>query len=200
CFICESDRDLGHIKVMTMSDCPRCSPTVTLNLTQGQHVLKHVGLHIPYNPGVIQSIKPLCGLCLHPSQMCQLYLAKSKGVNRKTRINQKASKSCLIKMNYSYSIAAESSMSSPCSNVPVHCPICPKANPAIWKYFMKVHFEEWHKTLSLTKYEHLWKLSNFERVEMKKIWAKRSKVTAKHTKKLKNLSLVISENHRAQIP
>ncbi|KAF8812763.1 hypothetical protein BYT27DRAFT_7182508 [Phlegmacium glaucopus] len=38
-------------------------------------------------------------------------------------------------------IAAESTASSPCSNVPIHCPICPKANPAI-------------------KYERLWKLSN----------------------------------------
>ncbi|KAF8810813.1 hypothetical protein BYT27DRAFT_7221830 [Phlegmacium glaucopus] len=186
CFICESDCNLGHIEVMTMSDCSRC-----------QHILEHVGSHILYDPGVIQSIKPLCVLCLRPSQMCQFYLAKGKGMNGKTRINQKASKGCLIKMNYSYSIAAESSTSSPCSNVPVHCPICPKADPAIWKYFMKVHFKEWHKTLSLTKYEHLWKLSNFEHVEMKKIWAKRSKVTAKCTKKLKILSLVISENHQA---
>jgi hypothetical protein len=82
-------------------------------------------------------------------------------------------------MNYSYGIAAESTASSPCSNVPIHCPICPKTDPAIWKYFMKVHFEEKHKTLDLTKYEHLWRLSNFEKSEMKKIWIKQGKVTAK---------------------
>jgi hypothetical protein len=103
-------------------------------------------------------------------------------------------------MNYSYGIAAESTASSPCSNVPIHCPICPKADPAIWKYFMKVHFEEKHKTLDLTKYEHLWKLSNFERSEMKKIWIKQGKVTAKRTRKSKVPPLVISENHRARIP
>ena len=200
CFICESDYDLGHIAVTTISDCPRCSPTVTLDLTQGQRVLEHIGSHILYDPGVIQSVEPLCGLCLRPSKMCQFYLEKGKGANGKTRINQKSSKGCLIKMKYSYTVAAESSSSSPCSNVPIHCPICPKADSAIWKYFMKVHFEEQHKTLPLTKYEHLWRLSNFERVEMKKIWAKRGKVTTKRTKRLKIPPLVISENHRAQIP
>jgi hypothetical protein len=104
-----------------------------------------------------------------------------------------------MKMNYSYSVATESTASSPCSNVPIHCPICPKSDPAIWKYFMKIHFEEKHKTL-LTKHEHLWKLSNFERTEIKKIWVKRGRVTAKRTKKANQLPLVVSEKHRAQIP
>ena len=64
-------------------------------------------------------------------------------------------------MTYSYSVAAELSPSSPCSNVPIHCPICPKSSPAIWKYFMRSHFKEKHKAL-LTKHEHLWKISNFK--------------------------------------
>jgi hypothetical protein len=100
-------------------------------------------------------------------------------------------------MNYSYGIVAESTPSSPCSNVPIHCPICPKTDPAIWKYFMKVHFEENIKTLDLTKYERLWKLSNFEKSEMKKKWIKRGKVTARRMRKPKGPPLVISENHRA---
>jgi hypothetical protein len=197
CFVCESDHDIASIGSMTTSDCPRCSPTVTLDLSQGQHVLEHVGSHILYDPAIIHSAEPLCGLCLHPSHMCQFYLAKGKGTNGNLKINQKMSKGCLIKMKYSYGIASESTTSSPCSNVPIHCPVCPKADSTIWKYFMKVHFEERHKTLDLTKYEHLWKLSNFERTEMKKIWAKRGKVTAKRTKKLKIPLLVISENHCA---
>ena len=103
-------------------------------------------------------------------------------------------------MNYSYGIAAESTASSPCSNVPIHYPICPKNDPAIWKYFMRVHFEEKHKTFDLTKYERLWKPSNFERSEMKKIWTRRGKVTMKRTKKSKIPPLIISESHRARIP
>ena len=35
---------------------------------------------------------------------------------------------------------------------------------------------------------------------MKKIWAKQGKVTAKQTKRSKIPPLVISENHRTQIP
>jgi hypothetical protein len=65
---------------------------------------------------------------------------------------------------------------------------------------MKVHFEEKHKSLPLIKYAHLWKLSNFEKVEMNKVWLKRGKVTAKRTKKAKIPQLIISENHRARIP
>lgn len=103
-------------------------------------------------------------------------------------------------MTYSYGIAAESTASSPCSNVPIHCPLCPKADPAIWKYFMKVHFEEKHKNLTLTGFEHLWKLSHFERSEMKKIWARRGKVVTKRTKKSKIAPLTISDDHRARIP
>jgi hypothetical protein len=95
-------------------------------------------------------------------------------------------------MNYSYNIAAESTASSPCSNVLIHCPVCPKTDPTIWKYFMRVHFEEKHKTLDLTKYEQLWKLTNFELFEMKKIWAKQGKVTIKCTKKSKIPLLVVS--------
>ena len=140
---------------------------------------------IPPGFPIICSIEPLCGLCLCPMQLCQFYLAKGKGVNGNLRINQKTSKGCLMKMTYSYGIAAESTASSPCSNVPIHCPLCPKADPAIWKYFMKVHFEEKHKNLTLTGYEHLWKLSHFERSEMKKIWVRRGKVM-KRTKKNEN--------------
>ena len=167
CFVCESDKNLGDIGSMTTSDCPQCSPTVVLDLSQGQRVLKHIGSHILYDPSVIQSTEPLCGLCLHPLQMCQFYLVKGKGANGNLRINPKTSKGCLVKMNYSYSIAAELTASSPCSNMPIHCPICSTTNPAIWKYFMKVHFQEKHKTVDLTMYKHLWELSHFERSEMK---------------------------------
>jgi len=182
------------------SECPRFSPAVTLDLTQGHHVLEHIGLHILHDPGVIQSIEPLCGLCLHPSQMCQFYLMKGKGANGKPKINQKTLKGCLMTMKFTYSIATESTQASPCSNVPIHCPVCPKTDPAVWKYFMKVHFDEKHKTLLLTKYEHLWNLSNFEKSEMQRIWSKRWKVTAKRAKRSKVPPLVISENHRARIP
>jgi hypothetical protein len=191
---------LEKIGSATTADCSRCSPTVSLDLTDGQRVLQHIGSHILYDPAVVQAVEPLCGLCLRPSPLCEYYLSKGKGAHGKLRVNQKMSKGCLLKMKFSYSVAAESNASSPCSNVPIHCPICPKTNPAIWKYFMKIHFEEKHKSLPLTNYAHLWMLSNFEKLEMKQIWLKRGKVPAKRGRKSKNPPLIISENHRAQIP
>jgi hypothetical protein len=115
-------------------------------------------------------------------------------MNGNLRINQKTSKGCLMRMNYSYGIVAESTASLPCSIMLFHCPICPKTDPTIRKSFMKVHFEEKHKTLDLTKYNHL---CNFERSEMRKIWIKQGKATAKQMRKLKVPLLVILENHCA---
>jgi hypothetical protein len=176
---------------------------VILDLTQGQRVLEHIGAHILYDPGVIHAKDTLCGLCLRPSPLCQFFLTKGKGANGNLRVNSEMSlaRGCLVNMNYSYRVAAESTASSPCSNVPVHCPICAKSEPAIWKYFMKAHFAEKHKNLHpFSNYEHVWQVSDFELSEMKKIWEKRSKVTVKRTRKTNVPPLLISDAHRARIP
>ena len=196
----ETDQNLGEIGGDTTSECPRCPPSVTLDLSQGQRILEHVGAHILYDPEVIQSMgPPLCGLCLRPSPLCKFFLMKGKGTHGRHRINQKLLRGCLMKMTYSYSIAAESTASSPCSNVPIQCPICPKSDPAVWKYFMKAHFEEKHNKL-LAKHVDLWNILDFEQAEMKRIWVKRGQKMAKHTTKSKQLSLVVSDKHWAQIP
>jgi len=55
---------------------------------------------------------------------------------------------------------------------------------------MKTHFWKVHPNAPILKYDHLWKISNFEISEMKKIWAKRLIVMA----------MIISKDHHAQIP
>ena len=195
------DEDLGDIGAGRTFECPRCSPTVILDLTQGQRVLEHIGAHILYDPGVIHAKDILCGLCLRPSPLCQFFLTRGKGANGNLRVNSEMSRGCLVNVNYSYRVAAESTASSPCSNVPIQCPICAKSEPAIWKYFMKAHFSEKHKNLHpFPKHEHLWQVSDFELSEMKNIWEKRSKVTAKRTKKTNVPPLLISDTHHARIP
>jgi len=144
---------LNLITILTVEDhgasiCPRCSPAVTLDLSQGQRVLEHIGAHILHDPGITQSTE-LCGLCLREPPFCEFFLAKGKGANRS-------------------SVAAESTPSSPCSNVPITCPLCSKTAPAVWKYFLKAHFQEAHKSAQLSMYEHLWKLSNFETAKSRK--------------------------------
>ena len=105
-----------------------------------------------------------------------------------------------MKVKYSYSIAAESSPSSPYSNVLITCPLCSNATLAIWKYFMKAHFQETHKSAPILKYKHLWNLSNFKTAEMKKIWTKQKNVVVKCMKKSKNPPSEVLESHRAHIP
>ena len=107
-----------------------------------------------------------------------------------------------MKVKYSYGVAAESSSSSPsrCSNVPIACPLCSKTSPAVWKYFMIAHFQETHKSALVPNYERLWKISNFEAAEMKKIWAEQKNVEVKRTKKSNIPPLVVSEHHHAHIP
>jgi hypothetical protein len=74
-------------------------------------------------------------------------------------VNQAASKGCLMKLKYSYGVASESTASSPCSNVPIHCPLSPKSDPAIWRYFFKIHFQQKRPNAPFTKYEDIWKLT-----------------------------------------
>jgi len=162
-------------------------------------VLEHVSVHILHDPSIDRSV-PLCGLCLRPSPLCQLFLKKGKGAHANLTVNQAASKGCLVKIKYSYGVASESTTSSPCSNVPIHCPLCPKLDPAIWRYSFKIYFQQKHPNAPFLEYEKIWKLTKFEIAEMKRIWANRMKVTAKRTKKSKVPPLIVSEDHRVQIP
>jgi hypothetical protein len=52
----------------------------------------------------------------------------------------------------------------------------------------------------MPKHEDLWTLSNFEIAEMAKVWGKWTTAVVKRTRKSKLPPLVVSEDHRAQIP
>jgi hypothetical protein len=198
CFVCETAEDLGDISNTQTFDCTRCSPLVTLDLTQGPRVLEHIGAHILYDAVVLRS-QPLCGLCLRPPPICEFFIGKGKGAHGRPRIDEKKSRGCLVKITYSYGVASESTATSPCSNVPIQCPRCSEREPAIWRYFLKAHFEERHPKY-LNQDKHLWAITKFEMLEMKKIWNKRQKVTVRRTKRSDLPPLVISEDHRARIP
>ena len=196
CFLCSNNKEFINIGT---SDCPQCSPTVTLDLLQGQHVLEHIGAHILHDLGLDQSIS-LHGLCLCPPPLCQFFLRKGKGTHANLTVDQVASKGCLIKIKCSYSVASESTNSLPCTNAPIHCPLCPKSEPVIWRYFLKVHFQEKHPNIPFMQYKNIWKLTNFEIMGMKHIWANQMKVTVKCTKMLQLPPLTISEDHCVQVP
>lgn len=183
---------------VTLSTCPNCSLPVSLPASHPQCILSHIGSHILYNPNVNRASEP-CGLCLRPLPMCIFYLMKGKGANANMRINESQTKGCSNTISFSYGMAAESSATSPCSNVPVQCPLCSRLDPAVWRYNLKYHFCVKHPNANISKYDVLWKLSNFETAEMKKIWVARHKVLVKRKKKSTHPALVISKAHSSRM-
>lgn len=180
--------------------CPLChSPSVYLELKQGQHILEHLGAHILFDRKVSRTDEP-CGCCLRPGAICLYYLTKGKGVQGKPKIDWDHTRSCPTKLTFSYSVAADSTQTSPCSNVPLACPSCPKQEPAMWRYNLKHHYQRAHANVDHTKYAHLWELSAFEVEGMKEIWQRRQRVVVKRAKKSTVPRLVVSDAHRSQIP
>ena len=114
------------------SDCSRCGPAVSLNWKNSQRVLEHMGTHVLHN-SMLDSFEELCGLCLHPTLMCQLYLWKAHGITSNFSVDHKKS-SCINLIHFNYATASTSSGASPCSNVPITCLLCPDSSPAVWAY------------------------------------------------------------------
>jgi len=116
------------------------------------------------------------------------------------KIDQSRLSGCPVKLTFLYTVAAKSSTSSPCSNVPLHCPICPKLALAVAKYNLKIHLLKAHPNVPVNNYESLWSLSNFKNAEMKNIWGKQQDVSVKQPKQSNIPPLVISEAHQWHIP
>ena len=70
-----------------------------------------------------------------------------------------------------YAVTAISTASSPSSNVPMHCPICPTAAPCIWHYNLSHCMQLKHPAISLALYKLLWQITNTEKSQLKEIWA-----------------------------
>lgn len=84
-----------------------------------------------------------CGFCGR-EDTCITRLVK-KGTS------SKISSSCrYFYASMSYAAAAKSTKSTPCTNIPIHCPLCPPSpsgNPVtIWKYNAIVHLHTHHLT------------------------------------------------------
>jgi len=95
----------------------------------------------------------------------------TNGANAGYQVNSKTSR-CANMISFSYGVASMSSESSPCSNVPVKCSLCPNDGPAVWRYSMKQHIKEAHPYVSLDDYG-VWKVSKVEQQGIKKVWDKR---------------------------
>lgn len=193
CFLCEDDRDFTNIAGSTSIECERCIPTPVLDVSQSQRVIEHMSAHILRDPSV-KSLDEPCGLCLRPYPLCKFYLKKTKGASGGLTVDKKRSE-CKYSIKFYYHTASKTTSSSPCSNVPLVCPLCPKSSPAVWKYNLRAHFVRCHPAhVSKKQYSVLWEIRAFERQEMDKIWSRRHKQVQKSCNE-PGQQLVISESH-----
>ena len=156
-----------------------------------------MGAHILFDSKVDTGLEP-CGLCLRPTQ-CMFYLKKGKGAQNGQQINYKNSQ-CPNMVRLTYSIAEKSTTASPCSNVPIKCPWCADAAPAVWRYNMKDHIQGKHPYIRLPDYESLWKITSTERQAMRKKWDDRKKVKQTRRSKAKATApLVVSAAHSSRL-
>jgi hypothetical protein len=181
CFVCEGSDDTRGDGGET--SCPKCLPTVELLKSKAQRVLEHIGSHVLYDSTIDRSSEP-CGLCLLPSPMCAFYLKKTKGRIHSLQLDHKKSR-CQNIMKFSYAVASKSEGTSPCSNVPIKCPLCADEASAVWRYSIRHHLINCHPSASLSRYEALWKLSRFEEQEMRKKWNNRFKVAKRRQQRRK---------------
>ncbi|KAF5366588.1 hypothetical protein D9758_008958 [Tetrapyrgos nigripes] len=171
-FLCEHD-GVGRGDIDGYVTCPSCTnPLIYLDFSKPQMILKHIGSHILNSPSTLRSSEP-CGFCLSPSPQCQFFLTK------KEKLDRKRSTGCTVFLglkSFNYASASKTTQSSPCSNVPVTCPLCSRANthaPAVWRYNLEAHYRKRHPTASC---EEVWKISNSEKSAMSEVYKNRKKI------------------------
>ncbi|TEB21893.1 hypothetical protein FA13DRAFT_1642110, partial [Coprinellus micaceus] len=178
--------------------CNNCSPAVTLD-SSAPRILEHIGAHILFDSKVKRSDEP-CGLCQLPAQLCRIIVVPGKGTKASPHVDWNRSTGCARPVNFSYRWASEYNDSSPCTNVPLICKLCPKDAPAVWRYNLSFHLGHVHSQEAVAQYADLCNLSDKEMAGMKDVW--RNRLKAKATKRSqKNAPLLtISEAHCSTTP
>lgn len=177
-------------------ECEFCEPPPVLDISQSKKVLEHNAGHILHDPKVKRSDEP-CGLCLRPSPLCVFYIKKGKGANASLTVDKKRSV-CKYPIKFYYQKAVNSMEGSPCSNVPILCPICGPKAPAVWKYNLHAHFQHKHPSqLTNSKYTQLWHLTNFEKHEVSEIWKKRHNISVRRSNQPNDDDLPVSDVHKS---
>ncbi|KAG6819331.1 hypothetical protein H0H93_012840 [Arthromyces matolae] len=195
CFLCSTTLEVEDIASGIADICSLCSPEYPLDRMQPQRIFAHIGAHILYDKTVNREEEP-CGLCLRPSLICKIYLKKGKGSKGGLKIDKLRSTCQMKDLKFLYTVAATSKESSPCSNVPIICPLCPKAAASVFKYNWKAHYANHHPHATYTNYASFGRLSKSETDEMKKVWKDRRKIPTKRVLKKKSLPpLEVSTAH-----
>lgn len=136
-----------------------------------------------------------CGLCLSTGSKCAIRLTKGKGRNGATRIDLKKSR-CPNLLRIMFATASKFNLKSPCTNVPIQCPLCRDEADAVWKYNLESHITTVHPTAKLDLYSDLYEISRGEHIGLKTLSQIKERSTALKSRNLEDVN--ISEEHTTQ--
>lgn len=197
CFICEDDSSPTGT-VQTQHCCPLC-PRLPLSIKYPSKIIDHMAAHILLDPIVRGCYNP-CGFCCRRGdiEQCVVWLCKIKGQANKWAIdieNLKCKNGNVV--NFNLASRAESTSSSPLTNIPINCPLCKSGSPAVWKYNFCSHIVHAHENANPDEYREYWEIKLFEKGALKALWTKKSCYSVQ---KLGSVSsLKISDDHSVQV-
>jgi hypothetical protein len=195
CFICEDEGSPSGL-IQDQHRCWSC-PTVALSRRSPSELVSHMGMHILHDSAIRNSPAP-CGFCLMPDGMCTVRLKKGRGRKSICHIDwEKTTCQRSNKVRLSIKTFQKCTKNSPCTNVPIDCPICPTGSNAVWKYNLRAHIETVHPTANIDEYKPLFEVSKDERILLKKRWTTKPRWTPRRFRDLGDIS--ISESHRASL-
>ena len=151
-----------------------------------------MGSHVLHDPQLKDTNNP-CGLCLSTGNQCSIRVIKHARVASK--IDMQNSR-CPNLKNILLSSAGKFTHKSPCTNIPLHCPLCPQVSDAVWKYNMCVHIRRYHPTTDVNNHMALYTITNDESVLMKGLYLRPPKVKCKCKS---TRTLAISEGHSSRL-
>ena len=173
--------------------CSKCGPRTSIDRSNGQRMLEHMGAHILHDSSIPSNLE-VCGLCLRPAPMCTLYLKKGRGGSKGYSVDMNRS-TCVNLIRFKYASAATSTEIAPCTNIPIHCPLCGPKQPAVWRYSLGAHFQMKHD-LQPADFPIRVQQSESEKNGLEQIWKKRFQIRKKRNlKNKKALPLNISTAH-----
>ena len=104
---------------------------------------------------------------------------------------------CAQSLYFNLMSRAESTSSSPSTNIPINCPLCKSGLPAVWKYNFCLHIIHAHKNANPDEYQEYWEIKPFEKGALKALWNKKSHYSVQ---KLGSVgSLKILDDHIVQV-
>ena len=136
---------------------------------------------------------------MRPSPLCAFYLRKGRGATSAHQIDFRTSRCPNLINKFLYAAASTESTHSPCTNVPVVCPLCPSTSSAVWKYNMKTHLMKTHPSIRSSDVLTAYAISDSEKVALRLWWDKRHKVPRQRRKgNVTQIPLTISEAHSSR--